>query len=162
MRSSRGRPRLWMGFLLGLLSCTCARSIPHAQRFDEPVSTLETLQGAIREARWAEASECFSREIREANAAAIGTEAFYATDYWTETRTVQVLLGPLPILAESARFEVISRDAHRAEVRISYPERREKDMRPQRIGLVREQDGSWKVADVYGQVRGGATSPAGQ
>jgi hypothetical protein len=162
MRSSLGRPRLWMGLLLGLLSCTCTRSIPHAQRFNEPVSTLETLQGAIRDARWAEASECFSREIREANAAAIGTEAFYATDYWTATRTVQVLLGPLPILSESARFEVIARDAHSAEVRISYSDRMEKDMRPQRIGLVREQDGSWKVADIYGKVRGGETLPTGQ
>ena len=99
------------------------------------------------------------KEPRDANAVAIGTEASYATDYWTSTRTVQVLLGPLPILAESARFEVVSQDAHRAEVRISYPDRSEKDMRLQRIGLVREQDGSWKGADVYGKVRGGVSPP---
>lgn len=81
------------------------------RRFVEPVRTLETLQGAIHDARWGDARACFSQ------------------------------------------------DAHRAEVRISYPDRREKDMRLQRIGLVREPDGAWKVADVYGKVRGGMSPP---
>lgn len=152
--SPRWLPR-WLPLLCGLLgACARPQAQPATQRLSEPLKTLELLQTAIRDQDWATARECFSRPIREANADAIGTESFYRTDYWTRTRTAQVLFGPLPLLPPTARFELVRQEDTSAEVRITYPDSPDKDMRLQRIGLVKEPDGAWRVAEVYGRTQG--------
>jgi hypothetical protein len=144
--------RLAIVAIIGFLGC----HVP--ARFTTPVETVQTLERALVAKDWKRASECFTDEMRRENAAAIETSAFYMTDYWVGSVTVQNFLKPIPILSKSADLQLVDSDSESATVRIVYPDPADKEVRLRLVKLKRAADGNWRIGELFGRVRGRAAA----
>ena len=137
-----------IGVIFGFLGC---RASGH---FTTPVETVQTLESAVTAKDYKLASACFSDEMRRENASAIETRAFYLTDHWIGTVTTQNFLKPIPILSKSAELKLTQLEPETATVQIVYPDPVDKDIRLRMVTLKRATDGTWRVSELFGRLRG--------
>lgn len=119
------------------------------KKLDSPISTLETLQNAIQIGNFNIAKDCFSEEIQTLNSWTITKKEFYYSDYWTDTKTIQVLFWPIPIVPKDAKFSISFINNKNAKVDITYNKGFEKDMRIKEIHLKLDTLNNWKIIEIY-------------
>ena len=122
--------------------------------YTTPIATLKTLKRAIKQQYWQIAKTCFSQEMQEINREAIEHKTFYEMPYWTNDNTLQQLFHSLLIIEPDAEFEITEQDADSATVKVTYKVSVEKDMRLNKIELIKEDNMNWKISKINGLVGG--------